>query len=115
MKSFLIDKLFFNKSFQKIYLPQPLVVPSLVPPRLNGLIRNLEIDHFNGKMAGNQIATYYNGHHFNMSNHFLDNENHSNVLNLNEFPMNLNELLQEAYLHQPPTIHSLVVCFYFSN
>jgi len=109
MKSFLIEKLFFDEQFQETYLLQSLVVPSLTPPNdffagLNGLIQNLELDNFNDKMIENQIDTYYGVHHFSMFNHLTDNGNHSNVQISSELPMKLNESLQESYLAQQYTL-----------
>ena len=109
MKSFLIDKLFFDEPFQETYCFQSLVVSSLVLPNdfsagSNGLIQNQELGHFNWKMIENQIDTCYGVHHFNMFNYLSDNGNRSNVQVSNEFPMKLNESLQESYLAQQYTL-----------
>lgn len=58
-------------------------------------------------MIENQFDTYYGEHHFNMFTQYSDSENHSDVLNSNEFSMKFNQTLQESYL--PQSMHSLSV------
>ncbi|MCD7466692.1 hypothetical protein HAX54_003634 [Datura stramonium] len=70
----------------------------------------LNIESTVGNFSSVSQRLYFpnNEHHFYMLKHSPYNGNHSNVLNSNEFPVNFNEPLQEAYLAQPPTVLSLV-------
>ncbi|XP_059283671.1 uncharacterized protein LOC132037214 [Lycium ferocissimum] len=82
----------FNEPLQEAYLPQPPAVPSLVPSNdlftgLNGWNQEPKLNNFTDEiMTENQTSTHVNS---------------------NEFSMDFNEQLQEAYLPQPPAVPSL--------
>ncbi|MCE5166691.1 hypothetical protein HAX54_024287, partial [Datura stramonium] len=67
--------------------------------------RPLTIESTIGNFSSVSQRLYFpdNGYHFNTLEHFLYNENHSN-----EFLVNFNEPLQEAYIPQPLAVPSLV-------
>lgn len=86
-----------------------LVLPMIFFRRVNGWNQDLDLDNLKGKITtGNHIDTYYNGHHFNMFNHFFWT---MKIIRCNEFkrefPVNFNETLQEAYLsHKHKAIYT---------